>query len=456
MEILVENRSRDEDDEYFSDGVTEDIISALGKVEGLRVTPRASSFRFKGESTAVRQVAEKLNVGCVLTGTIRRAGSRLRITVELIDAAEEAQVWSERYDRVLEDIFDIQDEISQAIVNQLKRKLVGAVASPGATRRTADFEAYRLYLQGRHNVVKLSESGIRQGLSCFERALATDSNYPEPHAGLADAYALLGILGYARPADVMVKAKEEAVRALGMDETTADAHASLGVVRHWYDWDFAGAEQSYRRAAELNPADPIPRVYLGVLLGETGRPAEGVAELRAAVQLDPLSPFVNRILCSLLVYARDFEAALEQGRKTLDIDPTYFSVRWEMATAWYFLGRPDEALRTIEAAVSLAPKDPITLGFLGECQAVAGRQEEALRTIDKLKDLRAERYCAASPIAWVYTQLGDFNQGFQWLDTAFEERDGLLVILKQSPWASESFRQDPRYQELLRRIGFPE
>ena len=454
--LPFENRSRDEDDEYFSDGVTEDIISALGKVEGLRVTPRASAFRFKGESTAVRQVAEKLNVGCVLTGTIRRAGSRLRITVELIDAAEDTQMWSERYDRVLEDIFDIQDEISQAIVNQLKRKLVGAVASPGATRRTADFEAYRLYLQGRHNVVKLSESGMRQGLSCFERALATDSNYPEPHAGLAEAYALLGILGYARPADVMVKAKAEAVRALDMDETTADAHASLGVVRHWYDWDFAGAEQSYRRAIELNPADPIPRVYLGVSLGETGRPAEGVAELRAAVQLDPLSPFVNRMLCVPLVYARDFEAALEQGRKTLDIDPAYFSVRWEMATAWYFLGRPDEALRTMEAAVSLAPKDPITLGFLGIAQAVAGRQEEALRTIDKLKDLRAERYCAASPIAWVYAHLGDFNQAFQWLDTAFEERDGLLAILKQYPWPNESFRQDPRYQELLRRIGFPE
>ena len=292
--LPFENRSRDEDDEYFSDGVTEDIISALGKVEGLRVTPRASAFRFKGESTAVRQVAEKLNVGCVLTGTIRRAGSRLRITVELIDAAEDTQMWSERYDRVLEDIFDIQDEISQAIVNQLKRKLVGAVASPGATRRTADFEAYRLYLQGRHNVVKLSESGMRQGLSCFQRALATDSNYPEPHAGLAEAYALLGILGYARPADVMVKAKAEAVRALEMDETTADAHVSLGLVRRWYDWDFAGAEKSYRRAVELNPDDPIPRVYLGELLGGTGRSAEGVAELRTAVQLDPLSPFVNQ------------------------------------------------------------------------------------------------------------------------------------------------------------------
>ena len=453
--LPFENRSRDEDDEYFSDGVTEDIISALGKVEGLRVTPRTSAFRFKGESTAVRQVAEKLNVGCVLTGTIRRAGSRLRITVELIDAAEDTQMWSERYDRVLEDIFDIQDEISQAIVNQLKRKLTGAVASPGATRRTADFEAYRLYLQGRHNVVKLSESGIRQGLSCFERALAIDSNYPEPHAGLAEAYALLGVLGYARPAEAMVKAKEEALRALGMDETTANAHSSLGLVRHLYDWDFAGAEQSYRRAVELNPADPIPRVYLGELLGG-GRPAEGVAELRTAVQLDPLSPFVNGILCALLLYARDFEAALDQARKTLDIAPAYFPARRNMSTAWHFLGRPDEALRTIEAAVPFAPKDPLTLGFLGMCQAVAGRQEEALRTIDKLKDLRAERYCAASPIAWVYAHLGDFNQAFQWLDTAFEERDGLLVLLKQYPWPNESFRQDPRYQELLRRIGFPE
>ena len=454
--LPFENRSRDEDDEYLSDGVTEDIISALAKVEGLRVTPRASAFRFKGESTAVRQVAEKLNVGCVLTGTIRRAGSRLRITVELIDAAEEAQMWSERYDRVLEDIFDIQDEISQAIVNQLKRKLVGAAASPGATRRTADFEAYRLYLQGRHNVVKFSESGIRQGLSCFERALATDSNYPEPHAGLAEAYALLGMLGYARPADVMVKAKAEAVRALGMDETSADAHTSLGFVRKCYDWDFAGAEQSYRRAVELNPADPITRVHLGALLGETGRPVEGVAELRTAVQLDPLSPYVNRLLCLLLLYARDFEAALDQARKTLDIDPAYFPIRWEMSTAWRFLGRPDEALGTIEAAVSLAPKDPFTLGWLGTCQAIAGHQEEALRTIDKLKDLRAKRYSAASPIAWVYVHLGDFNQAFQWLDTAFEERDSVLVILKQYPWPSESFRQDPRYQELLRRIGFPE
>ncbi len=454
--LPFENRSRDEDDEYFSDGVTEDIISALGKVEGLRVTPRASAFRFKGQSTAVRQVAEKLNVGCVLTGTIRRAGSRLRITVELIDASEDTQMWSERYDRVLEDIFDIQDEISQAIVDQLKTKLTGAVASPGATRRTHDFEAYRLYLQGRHHFYKLSESGIGQGVSCFEKALAIDPRYPEPHAGLADAYVVLGILGYGRPADVMVKAKAEAVRALEMDETIAEAHVSLGLVRHVYDWDFAGAEQSYRRAGELNPADPISRVYLGILLAETGRPAEGVAELRTAVQLDPLSPFVNHFLCLLLVYARDFEAALDQARKTLDIDPTYFPVRWEMSTAWRFLGRPDEALGTIEAAVSLAPKDPFTLRFLGTCQAVAGHQEEALRTIDKLKDLRAERYCAASPIAYVYAHLGDFNQAFQWLDTAFEERDGLLVILKQYPWASESFRQDPRYQELLRRIGFPE
>ena len=279
--LPFENRSRDEDDEYFSDGVTEDTINALGKVEGLRVTPRASAFRFKGESTAVRQVAEKLNVGCVLTGTIRRAGSRLRITVELIDAAEEAQVWSERYDRVLEDIFDIQDEISQAIVGQLKTKLTGAVASPAATRRTHDFEAYRLYLRGRHHFYKLSESGIRQAVSCFEKALAIDPRYPEPHAGLADAYVVLGILGYGRPADVMVKAKAEAVRALEMDETIAEAHASLGYVRYWYDWDFDGAEQSYRRAAELNPADPNPRVYLGDLLGVTDRLAEGVAELRS-------------------------------------------------------------------------------------------------------------------------------------------------------------------------------
>ncbi len=308
--LPFQNRSRDEEDEYFTDGVTEDVISTLGKLEGLRVIPRASAFQFKGKRPALHELVQLLRVTHVLEGSVRRAGVRLRITVELIETAKGDQVWTERYDRVMADIFDIQDEISQAIAQALKAKLTGATSSAARVHRTENLAAYRLHLKGRQHLYAFSRAAFRQATSCFENALEHDAQYPEPHSGLADAYSLLGILGFVRPQEVMPKAKAEALRALELDETIAEAHTSLALVQFSYDWDFAGAEQSFRRAIELDPAAPTCRVFFGWFLVVCGRSGEGVAEHRTGVDLDPLSPFVNRMLALALLMARDYEAVL--------------------------------------------------------------------------------------------------------------------------------------------------
>ena len=406
--LPFQNRGRDEEDEYFADGVTEDVISTLGKLEGLRVIPRGSAFQFKGKRPALHELVQSLRVSHVLEGSVRHAGDRLRITVELIEAADGDQVWTERYDRVMADIFDIQDEISQAIAQALKAKLTSATPSPAGVRRTTNLDAYRLYLKGRQHFYAFSESGVRQAISCFEKALAHDPLYPEPHSGLADAYSVSGI-GFARPREVMPKAKAEALRALELDETIGEAHASLAVVQFSYDWDFAGAEQSFRRAIELDPAVPTSRTHFGYFLGLCGRSGEGVAQCRAAVDLDPLNPFVNRLLALALLFAGDYEAVLEYVRKTLEIEPSHFPARWEEAHAHYMLGRPDEALLAMEAAQTLAPQDVVTLALLGAYQAAAGRAEDALRTVQQLKAIRSQRHVGAFLISQPYLLTGRYG-----------------------------------------------
>ena len=275
-----QNRGRDEEDEYFADGVTEDVISTLGKLDGLRVIPRGSAFQFKGKRPALHELVDLLRVSHVLDGSVRQAGDRLRITVELIEAAEGEQLWTERYDRVVSDIFDVQDEISLAIAQALKAKFSGTTPSQARVRRTDSLDAYRLYLRGRQCSLTFSEPGQREAIQCFEKALEYDPGYLEPQSGLADVYSMLGILGHARSSEVFPKAREEALRVLELDEAVAVAHSSLGLVQFCYDWDFAGAEQSFRRAIELDPGAPSCRVYFSWFLNCCGRFDEGIAQCR--------------------------------------------------------------------------------------------------------------------------------------------------------------------------------
>ena len=429
------------------------MISILGKLDGLRVIPRGSAFQFKGKRPALHELVQSLRISHVLEGSVRHAGDRLRITVELIEATEGDQVWTERYDRVMADIFDVQDEISLAIAEALKAKFSDATPSQARVRRTDNLDAYRLYLKGRQSSFTLSEPGQREAIRCYEKALELDPGYLEPRSGLADAYSMLGVHGQARPSEVFPKAREEALRALELDETVAAAHTSLAVVQFSYDRDFAGAEQSFRRAIELDRGASVCRAFFSFFLGSCGRSGEAIAQCRTAVDLDPMDPFVNRLLALVMIFGRDYEAALEQLRKTLEIAPSYFPARWDEANAYHMLGRYDEALQASEKAQSLAPQDPVTLAYLGFHQAAAGREEDALRTIEQLKTIRSQRYVGAVLISWPYLQLGDFDNAFEWLETAFEEKDGLLVMLKHHPpWAA--YAKDPRFPDVLRRIGF--
>ena len=458
--LPFENRGRDEDDEYFSDGVTEDIISALAKIDGLRVTPRTSAFYFKGRGATIAEIAEKLHVGSVLTGGVRRAGNRLRITAELIRVQDETQMWSERYDRVLEDVFDIQDEISRAIAEALEAKLAPRHWSRSATHaqrsKYPDIEAYRHFLQGRYDIYNLDESGIRKGISRLDSARSMDSGYLDARAARGFGLCMLAIMGFERPTTAMEQARAEALRILEIDETVSEAHKTLGFVRHWYDWDFPGAQRSFNRSIELNSLDALTYSWLGLSLGDSGRMEEAIDAARTSVEIDPLCPIANRNLCYLQQSAGDFEAGLEQGRETLEMAPTYVPVMWQIASALYHLGRTEEMLEVAASAVKLAPEDPATLGIVGLWQGAAGNREDAMAKVRKIEQLRKKGYCCASPIAWAYLGTGDLDRTFEWLETALEERDPLLTLIRHFPWPTESFRQDPRFDDLWNRVGPPD
>jgi serine/threonine-protein kinase len=253
-------------------------------------------------------------------------------------------------------------------------------------------------------------------------------------------------------------AKSEALRALELDEAVAEAYVSLAIVQSTYEWDFAAGEQSFRKAISLDPAEPTGRAVFGWFLACCGRDQEAVAQCRAAVELDPLNPYVDHMLSVVLIFARDYEAALTQAQKTLEIHSGYFPSMGEVATAHYFLGRPDDALRVMEEAKCLAPEDPFTLTHLGLYQAAAGRTGDALRTVEQLKTMRSRRYVSAFLISWPYLHLGEIDRAYEWLETALAERDGLLIVLKCNSKCNsllEGFAKDPRYQDVLRRIGIP-
>ena len=410
-------------------------------------------YRFKGQPYDSAEIGERLQVRALLEGTVRRAGNRLRITTQLINAADGFEIWSERYDAEMKDVFDVQDEISRAMVGALSSELLGESAEPIVRQSTENPEAYRLYLQG-NRWHDLSEAGLRQNIEYLGQALAIDPDFPQARAALARMLSLLSALGFERPADTRERARREALQALRSDETVAEAHIALAAILFDYDWDFAGAERSLRRAVQLNPANPDARQSLGTLLASQGRFAEALAELRLALQLDPLSARGNLLLCHVLNYSGDFEAALIQAKRTLEIDPRSHFAHVHMAGAYLGLRRPTAALQAMESALTQGPT-PGILGHLGMAQAAVGREADARATIGKLTQARADGYSPALPVAEVYVALGELDQAFTWLGRAIEQREPLLTQLKHFPVRHDALKGDPRYAVALQRMGFP-
>ena len=445
--------SAEKDQDYFCEGLAEELIDALARLDGLRVVARTSAFQFKGRASDLRDIGQKLNVKTVLEGSVRKAGNRLRINAQLINTDDGYHLWSERYDREIDDVFAVQDEIARSVVEKLKVKLLGEEDAPVIKQPTDNLEAYNLVLKGRYHRVRLTGAALEKSLECFTQALAVEPTYAQAHAGIALVHAIQAILSLAAPHTVMPDAKEAALKTLALDETVADAHAALAVVLHYYDWDWAGAEREYRRALELNPGDTFARSMYAHLLGDVGRVDDSVAEARSAVKRDPLSPFSQYTVSMVFSMARRFDEAITAAQAASELDPSfhwsYTSRGWGLAG----LGKHDEAVESLRRATTLTPGDPLPQLFLGWALALAGRRQEALGILDNHDRRQRQEYVGGVMLAILSLGLDEHERAISWLEQAARQRDGLMASLGVF-FVFDPLRGDPRFQALIRRMNF--
>lgn len=445
------NGSADPENEYFSDGLTEELLNKLAKTGSLRVPARTSSFAFKGQSVDVREIGKKLNVDTVLEGSVRKVGTRLRITAQLIDVADGYHRWSESYDRELTDVFAIQEEISTAIVTTLGVRLTGGQRALLAAQPTSNVNAYDLYLRGRHLWAQGTLSAFKTALDYFGRALQQDPSFALAHLGIADVY-LLGVDAYYPPDKAYPRIRAAAIRALELDPKLAEAHGVLGWVKAAYDWDWAGAEADLLRSVQLNPSSGPAHFYHTLFLSAAGRHDEAIVAGKRAMELDPLSPVVSYFLGAWgYHWARHVDGMRAQAMRLRELDPN---------SMWYhdLLGLISVAEGNLEAAIAEFQKavtieqHPVYEAHLAHALAVSGRRDDALLVLEQLKERANEGYMAPSVIAWIYTGLGEVDEAFTWLNKAVEQHDGLLLMLNGEP-ISDALRDDPRFDHVLKKMG---
>lgn len=451
MVLPLVNLSSVQQDEYFSDGLTEDLINALAKVEGLHVVASTSSFALKGKPQDVREIGAKLNVQAVLEGTVRKAGDRLRITAQLMSAADGYHLWSATYDRQMTDLFSVQEEISQAIVNTLKIKLAGG--RPARVKRyTEDPEAYQLYLKGRFYFDKRTQEGIRQSIEYYMEAIKKDPNYALAYAGLADSYVPSDVA--LPPRETMAKAKAAATRALELDDNLAEAHTALGRILMMYEWNWPATEKEFRRAIELNPNDPVAHHMYSHYLMAMGRVESSLSEGKQALELDPLDVLINNHRGFTYFYARQYDQAVEQYRKTREMDMSFDEPRAGLGLSYTELGQYEKAVAQFQERTTV-PGGGRFRGLLAHTYAVWGKRDEAMKILNEMKESSRQRKASPYTIAIICAGLGEKDQALEWLQKAYEERSGQLLLLKVEP-AFDNLRFDPKFQDLIRRMGLPE
>ncbi len=447
--LPLANMSADPENEYFSDGMTEEIINALAKVPGMQVASRTSSFAFKGKEADVRQIGEKLGVSSVLEGSVRKVGNRVRITAPLINVADGYHLWSETYDRQLEDVFAIQDEISRAIVDALKLRLGSAADTLVAPAK--NIEAYTLYLKGRFVFNKDTEPSTRKALDFFQQSLLQDPGYARSYAGIADCWTQLAD-DFVVPDDAYPRAKAAATRALQHDPDLVEAITAVGKVLCWYEWDFAGAERQLRRAVTLNENYAEAHWAFGSVLPTVGLLAEGVAEMRKALILDPLNAIYSRWLSRLLLFGGDCHAAIAQSRKTIDLNADYAYAYLDIGSAHLGLGDAEAALQWFQRGQGLETSVRSYDALIVRALAPLGRHEEAIEILNRLEEESRHHYVRAEILAMAYAAVGDLDRAFDCLERAFQVRSAGLIYLHVDP-GYQPLRPDPRFAQLVERIG---
>ena len=450
------NMSTDEENEYFCDGLAEELLNALTKIEDLQVAARTSAFSFKGKNANVREIGEKLGVKTVLEGSVRKSGNKLRISVQLVKAKDGFHLWSERYDREMQDIFDVQDEIALAVIDALKLKIFGYEKEALLKRYTVNAEAYELYLRGRYHLAKRLKDDILRGIDDFQQAIKLDPNFALAYVGIAESYNSMPTYLYMSPKEAGPQATAASARALQIDPVLAEAHAARAVSVAMFDWDWGQADREFRRSLELSQnAASIHFHYALSYLLPMGRTDEAITEIRRAIELEPLDLNMSGNLAGAYMYARENGLALEQARKTYDLEPNFVGGRAWLGFIYNASGMYDEAIALHERSLQSDPTSQISLYLAGYGYARSGRRHDAEEIIKKWRAIGQAQYVPHYSIATILAALGEMDEAFAELEKAFEARDLYLTRLKIDPFI-DPLRDDPRFKDLLRRMNLPD
>jgi serine/threonine-protein kinase len=440
------------DQEYFCEGVAEELINALSALDGVRVAARSSTARFKGQGFELRHIGEQLRVQTVLEGSVRKAGNRLRIVVQLVNVADGYHLWSERYDRELDDVFAVQEEIARRIVEKLKLQLGDEPNRWLVKRQTKSIDAYNLYLQGRYYWSRRYAGFLQRAIDCFEQAIARDPSYALAYAGLAEAFCLLGVYAILPAAVAIAKAKPLAERAIALDPGSSEAHEAMALVRWYFDWDYAAALREYETALRVTQTSGVCHGLYGILLADLGRFDDAVASVTKARELEPVSALVGFYTAATLAITRPLELALAECDRVLELDPGFAPVLWVKATALSHLSRHQAAIDAAEHAVALSRRQGFFVACAACCYAMADQRSEARRLVEELESLGERQYVSPLCRAEIAAAMGELDEAFAWLEQSIVERTPFVVAIGVSP-AYDPLRHDARFPPLLKKIG---
>ena len=457
--LPLENLTADGQQEYFADGMTEDLITQLSKLGDLKVISHTSIMQYKGTHKPLPQIARELNVDAVVEGAVQLSGNHVRITAQLVDGRSDQHIWADSYDRDLSNVLLLQSDVARDIAKQIDLKL-----TPQQQQRLANDahpvnpDAYQAYLLGRYYWNKRTADGLAQAGQYFQQAIQKDQNYAPAYSGLSDYFAFLTLIGGPEilpPKQAMVQAKAAAVKAVQLDDSSAEAHASMGHILHNYDWDFDGAEREFKRAIELNPNYAIAHHWYAHLLMQIGRTDESLSQAHLATELDPLSPFINNGLARQYYLSRQYDKAIAQCQVVLEMDPSYLPARTQLALAYEQKGMLTEAVSTMEQTRKLAGEKtdlPMVHALLAHAYALAGRRADAQSELDVLTAIGQRRYVPPSYLAIVYLALGDKDKAFEYLNKTYQDRSEQVLYLGVEPLV-DPLRSDPRFDVLLKQVG---
>lgn len=454
--LPLENLSGDKEQDYFADGMTDDLIANLAKIRSLRVISRSTAMAYKGTHKPLPQIASELNVDAVIEGTVLRVGSRVRITAELVQVSTDHHLWADTYESPIGDVLALQNRVSSAIVDEIRINLTKEDKERLAMKPAVGPEAYEDYLKGRYYWNKRSGEGFAKAIGYFEEATRQDPQYALAYAGLADCYGIIGatIYGSVPAAEAAPKAKAAAIRALEIDPTLAEAETSLATAKFNYDWDWTGAEEGFKRAIQLDPSYATAYQRYSLYLIALGRFDESFDQIKKARELEPLSISINASFGWRLYLAREFDRSIAQLRDTLEMDPSYEWAHLILGQAYEQKGEYNLAIEELRKAVELSHSSPLMISALAHAYALSGNHSDALKLLAQLEALSRKQYVSPFYVAVVYLGLGKNDLATKWLEKAYDDRSNGLVFLKVEP-ELDPLRSDPRFVSLLRKLNFP-